>query len=470
MVTISDIDLREGIHQAIKSAGELSEPVLVSAVEEINFTEPLAFFAKGGELYAGERFFWKEPSEALIFAGLGICMQIQSEQAAGRFFHVEKKWQEAVGNLHKIGAREIRGTGPIMFGGFSFDPLKKQSDLWLKYSHARLHIPEFLLTKNGNKTYLTTNILCMKHDDLSLADRITAKRNAILSSFSEEQNKPAVNHIVARQEIGKEEWLQTVQVLVEELKNSRELKKVVMARELLVTAKDEIAPETVLENLLKEQPDSYTFAFEADDSCFIGASPERLVKKEGSTLYSAGVAGSTARGKTAEEEKLLGDKLLADEKNLIEHQYVVDMIRSAMEQVCSELHIPERPVLMKMRDIQHLYTPVTGKVRDGRSLLKMVELLHPTPALGGFPKRGAVEKIREIERMDRGFYGAPIGWIDEHGNGEFAVAIRSGLVRGRKAHLFAGCGIVKDSDAESEFIETRIKFRPMLSALGGLKE
>jgi menaquinone-specific isochorismate synthase len=168
------------------------------------------------------------------------------------------------------------------------------------------------------------------------------------------------------------------------------------------------------------------------------------------------------------DDKLLGDSLLNDDKNLIEHQYVVDMIKSAMEDTCSEVVIPQHPRLLKLKHIQHLYTPVKGRINQESSLLSLVERLHPTPALGGFPKEKAVEKIREVEDLDRGFYAGPLGWFDHQGNGEFAVAIRSGLIQGNEASLFAGCGVVGDSLSDLEFEETKIKFKPMLSALGGL--
>jgi menaquinone-specific isochorismate synthase len=117
----------------------------------------------------------------------------------------------------------------------------------------------------------------------------------------------------------------------------------------------------------------------------------------------------------------------------------------------------------------HLYTPVRGFAKEGHSILSMVERLHPTPALGGFPKEKAIEKIRELEPMQRGWYAAPIGWLDHEDNGEFVVAIRSGLVEGHKAALFAGCGIVEESNPKTEYLETKIKLKPMLSALGGVE-
>jgi menaquinone-specific isochorismate synthase len=122
---------------------------------------------------------------------------------------------------------------------------------------------------------------------------------------------------------------------------------------------------------------------------------------------------------------------------------------------------------MKIRDIQHLNTPVVGKCHKDASLMLLVERLHPTPALGGLPKEEAVVKIREVEELDRGFYAAPLGWMDYRKNGEFAVSIRSGLIQGEEVSLFAGCGVVADSESESEYLETSLKFKPMLRALGG---
>jgi menaquinone-specific isochorismate synthase len=209
------------------------------------------------------------------------------------------------------------------------------------------------------------------------------------------------------------------------------------------------------------------FALESEEDCFIGASPERLVKKSGKQVFSVCLAGSIARGNDAAEDESLGLELLNDPKNRIEHDYVVQMIKAAMEKVCSTYDIPTEPSLIKMKDIQHLFTPVTGSLKNSASIFSLIELLHPTPALGGYPQKQAIKKIREAEILDRGLYGAPIGWLDYQGNGEFAVSIRSALIQKNEASLFAGCGVVKDSDAESEFKETAIKFKPMLSALGG---
>lgn len=468
MVTIQETELKKGIELAIEKAKKRLEPVLVSDVQKIDYIEPLSFFMAGKEKFFGERFFWKDPSSKTFLIGLGICNQIESEQAIERFSQVESEWKRFIREAIITRDNVVTATGPIMFGGFSFDPLKQKTGLWYKYSDSLFHVPKYLLSIVNGQPYLTTNLICTQHDDPFLVEKIIEERQSILTS-----TRKAVplkySHIVDEKEVvAPELWKETVGKLVNDLK-SGELKKAVLARELRLFFQDPVSIEGVLQNLLNEQGNSFTFAFESHGDCFIGASPERLVKKEGNRLFSTCLAGSMARGKTEKEDKALEDLLLHDEKNLIEHHYVVEMIKEAMEQVCQEVHLPNQPSIMKVKDIQHLYTPVEGIGDHDSSLLQLVGLLHPTPALGGLPQKAAVEKIREIEDLDRGFYAAPIGWLDYEGNGEFAVAIRSALVQGNEASLFAGCGIVGDSDAESEYMETKIKFRPMLSALGGRK-
>src|SRR5690606_446759 len=152
-------------------------------------------------------------------------------------------------------------------------------------------------------------------------------------------------------------------------------------------------------------------------------------------------------------------------KNLHEHKLAVDMIKSAMQELCEQVEAPDAPIIRKLEDIQHLATPIRGVVKEGVTLLQAVEALHPTPALGGMPRESAIEAIRRLEHMDRGWYAAPIGWMNVSLEGEFAAAIRSALLVHEKAYLFAGCGIVGDSNPLSEYNETALKFRPMLKAL-----
>jgi menaquinone-specific isochorismate synthase len=465
LFTIQDTELKEGIAKAIGKAREMGRPVLVSEVQKISYIEPFSFFVAGRDHFLGERFFWKDPTNQKMMVGLGICKQIQSDQASDRFFYVETEWRYFIENAVILNDYSADGIGPMMFGGFSFDPLKNKTELWANFSDSLFHIPQFMLSVIDGQVYITTNIVCTQYDQVSILDNVIEARNEILSS-----TKPAAPYplprIQEKIEIHPDYWKDTVTKIVQDLKNG-ELKKVVLARELRLVFDQEVKVEGVLQRLLGEQRESFVFAFESQGDCFVGASPERLVKKNGSNLYTACLAGSIGRGEALAEDDLLGETLLNDQKNLIEHQYVVEMIREAMSEVCEEVILPDQPQLLKLRDIQHIYTPVNGRIKNNQSLLSIVERLHPTPALGGLPKNTAIVKIRENEELDRGFYAAPLGWLDYHGNGEFAVSIRSALMQGKEASLFAGCGVVADSDSESEYRETGIKFRPMLSALGG---
>lgn len=471
MVSILVTDLKKGIGQGIEKARQNKIPILVSEVQKIERIEPLFFFTAGQDEFVGERFFWKEPSGQTVLTGIGVCKQIQTaDRTSERYQDIQMEWENTIKEAIIFKEKEIVGTGPMMFGGFSFDPLKEKTELWSKYPDSLFHIPKYLLSIIDGESFLTTNILCTPDDEITLVDKVTEERKELLSLAATKSNLSNSMNLVGEKEIvNPEVWKDSVNHLVGQLKEDSNLKKVVLARELRLQFPKPVLIEEVVGNLLQEQKNSFIFAFESNGDCFLGASPERLVKKEGKNMFSTCLAGSIARGKTDEEDRLLGHTLLSDDKNLIEHQYVVDMIKEAMEKVCYELDIPSAPTLMKVRDIQHLYTPVVGIAKPDSSLLQVVDSLHPTPALGGLPQKAAVRKIREVEELDRGFYAAPIGWLDYAGNGEFAVAIRSALIQGDEASLFAGCGIVEDSDAESEYVETKIKFRPMLSALGGLR-
>ncbi|MGJ7912932.1 isochorismate synthase [Neobacillus sp. LXY-1] len=467
MVTIQETDIKEKGLLAVNRAKEMGRPILFSEVHKVETINPLSFFHAGLKEYQGERFFWKDPKDEVVLVGLGKAKQIQLDQDTDRFFHVEQEWQNVLDDGIVINPFEEPGIGPLLFGGFSFDPCKAKTALWSKFADALFYLPKYLLSVINGQAYLTTNVICTQQDDYSLFLQTHNERNHLFDLLVKNDNSLPVN-VIDTKEISSEQWKSTVDEIAKELREEEgPLKKVVLARELRLMFNDKVKTEQVLNHLYEQQPESFIFALESDGDCFLGASPERLVKKQGSEIFSTCLAGSISRGKTEEEDQHLGETLLHDQKNLIEHQYVVDMIKKALIESCDQLIMPEKPQLMKNRDIQHLYTPVLGKCSKDASLLILVEKLHPTPALGGLPKREAVEKIREIEELDRGFYAGPLGWMDYQGNGEFAVSIRSGLIQGNEASLFAGCGVVADSDSASEYLETGLKFRPMLRALGG---
>ena len=465
----TDTGLLENLQHAIKKAGLTGTAVLVSSIKKVKDSSPLAFYHSGHNKYLGERLFWHSPSENLTIAGIGKAGKLQVQAGPERYNNIEKEWNTLLANsiIHK--KVEVPATGPILFGGFSFDKENSESLLWDQFGDHLFYIPRYMMTQIGRDTYITVNLLCTPDENFSDLLSIMDEGERLLSGMAMPKEMKGSRGIKEITEKGPEQWKRTVQRAVDTMKESC-IDKIVLARELRVQFEDSILPDPVLERLLKEQPTSYVFSFESGSDAFVGASPERLVKKEKNKVFSTCLAGSIGRGNTPEEDEKLGNSLLHDPKNLIEHQYVVGMIREAVESVCRSVSIPSRPVLMKTRHIQHLYTPVTGEMDEVTSIFHLVEKLHPTPALGGLPRREALEWIHDNENMERGFYAAPIGWTDADGNGEFAVGIRSALLQGNEASLFAGCGIVEDSCPEDEYEETWIKFKPMLQALGGTKQ
>lgn len=455
----------KGLAVAIQKARDLHKPVLFSHVTKIEYKSPLSCYQAGRDQYSGERFYWQDPAKEITITGLGSVKNLQVQANANRYKQVEKSWMELQKTAVITGVKNVDATGPLLFGGFSFDYEKNSTFLWNQFGDNLFYIPAFMLSIVEGEAYLTKNILCTpeNHESLSIY-KIHQLEQSILEGLDEKEipNNP----LVEQREVRPTEWKQTVAKAVQDMKNSN-LDKIVLARELRVVFKNRIVSERVLQNLMEEQPTSYIFSFEAGGDCFIGATPERLIKKKGNEVFSACLAGSIARGKTSEEDEQLGAELLHDPKNLMEHQYVVSMITNAMKAACDQVIIPKEPELMKIRHIQHLFTPVKGVCNHQVTIFDFVEKLHPTPAMGGLPKEKAVIRIREIEGLERGLYAGPLGWVDSYGNGEFAVGIRSALLQGNEASLFAGCGILEDSNPESEYQETAIKFNPMLSALGG---
>lgn len=465
MIAITEHPLQalQGAYEKAKIDGK---PRLVSFVKQINPYNPLALFYNGKKMFYGERFIWMDATRCHTLIGFNHLSVMTTEQDGDRYRSIEEQWknfmEQSIQKMHDF----PMGTGPLLFGGFSFDPQKEQTALWKEFPSGKFIVPQFLYTEIENKAYFTINVLITQND--RVAEILDWFRRVEQTLFAETivSLKAFESDIIHIAEIDSIRWKEAVGKATRRIKKG-DIEKVVLARELRAAFDQNVSNEYVLQRLMDEQPTSYVFAFESGDDCFIGASPERLVKRENTEVFSTCLAGSIPRGKTKEEDERLGRDLLHDQKNLIEHEVVVHMIKEAMKESCETIDAPSSPVLYKTRHIQHLYTPVKGTIKRGMSLFSFVEKLHPTPALGGYPQMKAKQVIRELELLDRGWYGAPLGWLDNQGNGEFIVGIRSALLQKKEASLFAGCGIVAESDPESEYKETKIKFNPMLSALGG---
>ena len=481
--------------------------VLVSLTEQIAAVDPLDVLeefgrratvqpAIAGHAAAG-RIYWARPREGVSIAGLGAAVTM-SPAGPDRFADVDQAWATLrEGALIADDSRGATGTGPVLMGGGAFDPHGARAPHWSGFPNALFMLPRLQVTTVGGACWLTTNAIVGRDGALDVGPaahealrgcisgarargersaRETAGRRAHASpggaTPSAANGRGAQSAGVPRSAPAMltfdelrpaREWRALVARAVEAIRDHRML-KVVLARGVHARADRDIDIIAMLRHLRAAYPDCHVFGCWRDDAAFVGASPERLVRLAGREVLASSLAGSAPRGTTPHEDAELATELLASAKDLTEHAIVRESLCAGLGGLCEEISAPAEPSLFTLPHVHHLHTAVRARLRAGRSLLDLVTHLHPTPAVGGAPREAALRFIREQERLDRGWYAAPIGWVGQDG-GEFAVALRSAIVRGSDAWLFAGSGIVADSDPEAEYAETLLKLRPMEQAI-----
>ena len=460
MVQIKEMTLTSFLEDAKKLARNKGKAQLVSWTKKI---EPLSLVQAFDSLesFNMNRLFWSNSEQTFMLLGFGTAKEIVVTE--NRFKQLEEEWIQLVSQAVVYNPYDDQGTGLTVLGGMSFDPLRKRSELWRNYPTSQLTVPEYLIVYENDQYYFTINRYVDKQTDIeAIVEEINDIKRTVRDERKTERN--VEQKIVYQMEKSPEQWMKSVRKAVDTI-NNKEAEKIVLARELRIKLNNRVNVGLLIEKLMNTQRQSYIFAYEQGKDCFVGASPERLVQLKGESMLSTCLAGTAPRGKDEVEDEKIANDLLNDTKNREEHDHVVKMIRSSIEPFCYNINIPNEPVILTLRNLQHLYTPVTATLKNGVTVFNLIEVLHPTPALGGVPRDKALQFIREEEQFDRGWYGAPIGWLDYKGNSEFAVAIRSGLVQSNEVSLFAGCGVMGDSDPETEYEETAVKFLPMLTIL-----
>ncbi|MBZ0286725.1 MAG: isochorismate synthase, partial [Anaerolineae bacterium] len=362
-------------------------------------------------------------------------------------------------------------ASPRLFGGFAFQDDFVPDNTWTIYAPAYFILPHYQLTRRGGQTWLTLNAHTAPDEDVTktLAElrEALAARAALLKTGRPLSTDHPMSPVSVRYPMAFETWAQIITDATTRIK-AGELKKVVLSRVCEIRFSEWVNVDSALDFLAEKYANSYRFLFEPrPHHAFYGATPELLVKVDDARIRTMGLAGSIRRGATPDEDAVYAAQILNDPKERLEHALVVDAIKARLTPITDELHVPDMPTLYRLSNIQHLYTPIEGVLKDGSmGVLPLVELMHPTPALGGEPRDAAMRFIREAEPVPRGWYAAPIGWIDHRLNGAFGVAIRSAVSQDRRVWLYAGAGIVGDSQPQKEWDETALKFRPMLNALG----
>ena len=366
-----------------------------------------------------------------------------------------------------IGDMGLPFTGPLFFSGFTFLETSREDESG--FPSALVFVPQWQVARKGNTYVAVANALIRPGMDIDpVADRIWAAHGKFTTFSYDRPPRAPVYHILQEQEVGEEgAFVENVGRALEAIRAGR-YQKIVLSRAMDLVFDNSCQPLRILNRLRRDYPSCSSFSLQNNTgTSFIGATPERLVSVDGSRFTTEAIAGSVGRDSSAGEDARLAGDLLSSEKDLREHRHVVDSICRRLASLGLKADFPDTPGLLVLPNVQHLITPLEGPLPPDVHLLDLVQSLHPTPAVGGTPRGVALEDIEAWEPFPRGMFAGLTGWFDTCGNGEFAVGIRSALVRDSKARLFAGAGIVEGSVAEKERQETSMKMAALLRCIRG---
>ena len=375
------------------------------------------------------------------YLGLGRCIAIASREDLD----------------HVLQGEAAVPTVMFSFNRFDASNPKPADEMMQAFPRLRLMIPEVVLIENEQGCFLQVN-------SLGPVYKGRVERFLRHASNAPTRERRSIRYSVVPDSY--EAWDEEMEATLSLIKKER-VKKLVPSRRQAVVATAPFSSKDVLLNLIDGKAQGTVFLYRYGDVFFCGCTPELLVRKQGCQVESMCLAGTAAIGLTPEEREQFATFLMNDEKNRREHDYVVRFIREVFERNCYDVDIPTEPTILPLKHVQHLYTPARACVMEGVSLFSLMEQLHPTPALAGQPVGEALMSLREIESYNRGFFGGAVGVVDAEDNGEFSVAIRSGVFDGEAGWIYAGCGVVEGSDPREEFNEIDMKFKTILSAFQG---
>jgi salicylate biosynthesis isochorismate synthase/menaquinone-specific isochorismate synthase len=450
----------------LRRSRAIGAPVLVSVTGRSRASDPTALAAASRR--PGEAWFCLEQPDrgGWALAALG-CVRALESGGADRFTDSASAWRGLAGASLADPLEGPAGSGLVAVGGFSFAHGGGVSPRWEGFAPASLLVPEISLARAGGGCWLTVNVevapddtlagLCagvekrlgeLRERPLPLLDPAPAGAYRVLSPMPPAHYEEAVARAVQRIRSG-------------------ELEKVVLAREVEVRAPVEHDPPAVIGLLREAFKSCYVFAVGRGDATFVAASPELLIRRDGQRATTVALAGSIGRSADPAVDDHLGERLLHSVKDREENAIVARRIARALAPHSVWVTAAPEPTLVRVANIQHLARPIRSQLAAPLGAIELAGLLHPTPAVGGEPTDVATRLIPALEGFDRGWYAGPVGWTDSAGDGEFCVALRCALVRGRLAHCYTGCGIVQDSDPAAELAESEVKLQALLPVLAG---
>ncbi|MFA7288759.1 MAG: isochorismate synthase [Melioribacteraceae bacterium] len=389
--------------------------------------------------------YWEKPSSEYSFLAISSLIFASSNKFDSS--NILHNWNE-FSNL----------SIPLLLKTKKF-PINKNSNIWLSFSDAD-YIPNLLILQSHSKSYLIANFFNYSDYEkiIYLLELISVDKNESENEFIEPQN---FEKIGVKEEDDFNDWEIKINDYLNHIKVG-DIQKVVLSKFISIPIKN-FDLDKIVTLLSKKYKDCYIFILFEENSIFFGASPEKLFSLKGRLLETEALAGSIARGTNKIMDEKLASELLNDNKNLAEHKNVVDYITENLAGFVDTIEIDIMPKIKKLNNIQHLWTPIKASVKNNVSVDELTNQLYPTSAICGYPKNKALKIISETEEYDRGLYSGLIGWYNHIDEADFCVAIRSGLIKDNSLYAFAGCGIVRGSDAESEYQETKLKLKPILS-------
>ena len=453
--------LRAFLEQCRSAAARAGRAKLVSISIAVDALDPLAVLESIFE--PGEPHFYAErPDIGSAIAGAETAAAFEST-GPGRFEAVQRWIDAMLQDTIAVGDVSAPFGGPHFFTGFAF---ADQVEAGEPFAAARVFVPRWQVARAGAVTTAVANFLVPPDADLNaLAERVW-RAHRKFGGFRYRETpltEPSAEAIFQVREAG--DYRAVVAKAVARI-DAGEFTKIVLARVQEFASDQPLHPLRVLNGLRQRFPDCYAFSLaNGRGQSFIGASPERLVRVSKGVLETEALAGSIRRGAGASEDAALAGTLLRSEKDRREHQHVLAAITARLEHLGLAPEYAAEPGLRRLANVQHLHTPIRATLPENVRLLAVLAALHPTPAVGGSPLAAVLPAIRGLESFPRGLYAGAIGWSNARGGGEFFVGLRSALVDGGTARVYAGAGIVAGSTPEKEFAETELKFKAMLEAL-----
>jgi isochorismate synthase len=417
-----------------------------------------------------DRFFcFEQPDrDGFVLAGLGSAVGLQS-RGAGRFREVAVRARDLGRRAFLDDAADDpdrpAAAGPVFVGGFAFADDGGSTPEWSSLAPASLVLPEVSLARHRGGARMTLSIVADGDEaPAALVERAVARAAELEPASMPLIDPDPVQRTRVASAAPPAHYEQAVERAVERIR-AGDLEKVVLAREVRAHAAADHDPGAVIGALRDAFPACFCWCVGTPELAFVGASPELLIRRDGARAQAVALAGTTRRSADPAVDDHLGEQLLRSVKDREEQAIVARRIGRTLEPVSVWVTAADEPMLVKVQNVQHLATPIRAQLADPLPAVELAGMLLPTPAVGGEPRAAALPLIPALEGLDRGWYAGAVGWTDLSEDGEFCVALRCALLRGQIAHLYAGCGIVRDSVPAEELAESEVKLQALLPLL-----